>query len=152
MLDVACGRGRNTLFLARRGFRVHALDRDAGAVAELHAIADRERLAITSEVADLETEPPPSLGLQTFDGIVVFRYLHRPLFPSLVEALAPGGCLIYETFTVAQALRGRPTNPSFLLKPGELAALVAPLVIAEYREGDVNGQAVASVIATRPRR
>ena len=53
MLDVACGRGRNTLFLARRGFRVHALDRDAGAVAELHSIADRERLAITSEVADL---------------------------------------------------------------------------------------------------
>jgi SAM-dependent methyltransferase len=152
VLDVACGRGRHALFLARRGFRVHALDRDADAVAELRAIASKERLAVTSEVVDLETEPPPSLGRGRFDGIVVVRYLHRPLFPSLIEALAPGGWLIYETFTTAQALRGHPTNPRFLLKPGELPQLVAPLSIVAAREADVDGMAVASAIATRPRR
>jgi hypothetical protein len=83
--------------------------------------------------------------------VLVFRYLHRPLFPSLVDAVAPGGFLIYETFTVAQAQRGRPTNPRFLLKPGELVRLVEPLAILDAREADVNGQAVASVIAMRPR-
>ena len=66
--------------------------------------------------------------------------------------MAPGGCLIYETFTVEQALRGQPTNPRFLLKPGELVELAAPLAIVDAREGDIDGQSIASVVATRPRR
>jgi SAM-dependent methyltransferase len=151
ILDVACGRGRHALHLARQGFRVDAVDRDADAIAELREVAASEQLTLSCRVLDLESEPPPSLGHHLFDGIVVFRYLHRPLFPALIAALAPGGFLIYETFTTAQALRGRPTNPRFLLEPGELVTLVAPLVILESRESDVNGQAVASVLATRPR-
>jgi SAM-dependent methyltransferase len=151
VLDVAAGRGRNALHLARLGFRVHAVDRDADAVADLRNAAAAERLPLTCEVVDLETDPPPSLGSSRFDAVLVFRYLHRPLFPSLIEAVATGGFLIYETFTVAQAQRGRPTNPCFLLKPGELVQLVAPLAVLEAREADVDGQAVASVVATRSR-
>jgi SAM-dependent methyltransferase len=151
VLDVACGRGRHALYLARRGYRVHAVDREPDAIAGLRATAAQERLPLTCEVVDLETDPPPRLGTDWFDAVVVFRYLHRPLFPSLIEALAPGGCLIYETFTIAQALRGRPTNPRFLLKPGELVELAGPLAIVDAREGDIDGQAIASIVATRSR-
>ena len=72
--------------------------------------------------------------------IVVTHYLHRPLFPSLLAALRPGGALVYETFTRAQAARGRPTNPGFLLAPGELRRLVAPLDVRAAREGDFEGR------------
>ena len=77
------------------------------------------------------------------------HYLHRPLFPALVEALAPGGLLVYETFTRAQAARGKPTNPDFLLESGELLDLVRPLEVLASREGDYDGRMVASVIAAR---
>jgi SAM-dependent methyltransferase len=152
VLDVACGRGRHALYLARLGYRVHAVDRDADIIADLRAAAAHEQLPLTCEVVDLETDPPPSLGTSRFDAVLVFRYLHRPLFPSLIEAVAPGGFLIYETFTVAQALRGRPTNPRFLLKPAELVELAAPLAIVDAREGDIDGQSIASIVAARPRR
>jgi len=81
--------------------------------------------------------------------VVGTRYLHRPLFPQLVAALRPGGVLIYETFTTAQAARGKPTNPDFLLRPGELVTLVRPLTILTQREGDFDGRMVASVVARR---
>jgi SAM-dependent methyltransferase len=149
VLDVACGRGRHTLLLAQAGFRVHAIDRDPEAIAFVREAARQRLLPVTVAVMDLETEPPPTLGHAAFDAIVVFRYLHRPLFPALIDALAPGGRLVYETFTVAQARRGRPTNPRFLLKPGELVALVAPLVIFDAREGEVDGDAVAAIVAER---
>lgn len=152
VLDVACGRGRHALFLARRGFRVHAIDRAADAIAFVRDCAGREGLALTADVLDLETDPPPSLGHGLYDAVVVFRYLHRPLFPMLIEALAAGATLVYETFTTAQAVRGRPTNPRFLLEPGELVRLVSPpLVILDAREGEVGGQALASIVAKRPR-
>lgn len=147
MLDVACGRGRQTLFLARAGFRVHAVDRDPDAVAAVRAAAREEGLAVSCEVLDLETTPPPDLGHGRYEAVVVFNYLHRPLFPALRRALAPGGRLVYETFTTAQAARGRPTNPAFLLRPGELRDLVAPLSVLRSREGEVEGRFVASVVA-----
>jgi len=81
--------------------------------------------------------------------VVVVHYLHRALFPALKNALRPGGLLVYETFTRAQAQRGRPTNPDFLLEPGELKTLVAPLDILVEREGDFEGKTLASVIAAR---
>ena len=85
-----------------------------------------------------------------YDVVVVVHYLHRALFPALIAALAPGGVLVYETFTVAQAARGRPTNPAFLLEPGELPRLVAPLEIRAAREGDFEGRMVSGVVAVRP--
>jgi hypothetical protein len=99
-------------------------------------------------VMDLEA-PGVDFGAAPFDVIVVTRYLHRPLIPHLVGALALGGILIYETFLVGQAERGHPTNPDFLLKPGELTALVRPLEVLRAREGDVDSALVASVVARR---
>jgi len=77
------------------------------------------------------------------------HYLHRPLFPTIRGALRRGGLLVYETFTRAQAARGRPTNPAFLLEPGELLTRVQPLEVVVSREGDYDGRMVASVIARR---
>ena len=149
VLDVACGRGRHALYLARAGFRVTAVDRDAKALAAVRDSARTLGLDLTTRMLDLETSPPPDLGDAVYDAIVVFNYLHRPLFPALTRAVRAGGRLVYETFTVAQAARGRPTNPDFLLQPGELQTLVAPLTVLREREGEVDGRFVASVIAER---
>ena len=79
------------------------------------------------------------------------HYLHRPLFPPLLAALRPGGVLVYETFTIAQAARGKPTNPDFLLRPGELRDLVGSLELLAWREGEFDGRDVASVVAQKSR-
>ena len=141
VLDVACGSGRNAAFLASRGWRVHAVDRDAHALAALPA-------AVTTQALDLETAGV-SLGSQCYAAVLVFNYLHRPLMPALVEAVAPGGVLIYETFTTAQARHGRPRNPAFLLRDGELPSLVAPLRVVRAREGEFEEKFIASVVAMR---
>ena len=148
VLDVACGKGRHALLLAAAGFAVTAVDRDADALDRLRAQALRLELDVRVEVVDLEA-PDVEFGADRFDLIVVTRYLHRPLVPHLVSALAPGGILIYETFLVSQAERGHPSNPAFLLEPGELVALVRPLEILRAREGEVDGAMVASVVARR---
>jgi SAM-dependent methyltransferase len=145
-LDLACGSGRHAVWLAEQGFRVLAVDRDAAAITALGDESSRRGLSISSEVVDLENGQP-FLQPGTFDLIVVVHYLHRPLFPSIVNALRRGGVLVYETFTRAQAARGKPTNPAFLLEPGELQRLVQPLEILASREGDFEGRMVASVVA-----
>jgi SAM-dependent methyltransferase len=125
-LDVASGRGRHAIWLAEHGLTTLALDRDADAIRELNDAARERRLPLRAEVRDLESGEHPFRGA-AYDVIVVVHYLHRPLFPALIEAVAPGGLLVYETFTRAQAARGKPTNPDFLLEPGELVDLVRPL-------------------------
>ncbi len=145
-LDVASGRGRHALLLAAAGFEVTAIDRDPQAIAGLRRLADRLGLDIRAEARDLEEEEA-ELERGAYDLVVVTRYLHRPLFPRLVASLAPGGTLVYETFLEAQAARGRPTNPAFLLKPGELAALVRPLAVLRQREGEFDGAMLAGVVA-----
>lgn len=148
-LDVACGRGRNAIWLAERGFRTRALDRDAEATGALMAEAARRSLPLIAESIDLE-QPGVSLGQAAYDLIVVVHYLHRPLIPALIRALRPNGVLVYETFTRAQAAYGRPTNPAFLLDEGELRALIRPLDLIVEREGHFEGKWLASVIATVP--
>lgn len=147
-LDVACGRGRNALWLAAEGFIVRAVDRDVAAIEALNAEAARARLPVTASVLDLESGDP-GLGSSSFDLVVVTNYLHRPLFPYLLAAVRPGGTLVYETFTRDQARRGKPTNPAFLLDSGELRRLVTPLVILTAREGEAEGRDVASIIARK---
>jgi SAM-dependent methyltransferase len=139
VLDVACGSGRNAVFLAERGWRVHAVDRTPGAL---------DHPNITVERRDLEA-PGVSFGTARYNAVIVFNYLHRPLMPAIVNAIAPGGVLIYETFTIGQAARGRPRNPAFLLNDGELASLVAPLRVLRSREGEHAGRLVASIVAMR---
>jgi len=146
-LDVACGRGRNAIWLAEQGLRTLAIDRDPEAVASVNQAA-RPKFMLHAEVLDLESGSPFPF-VDAFDVIVVVHYLHRPLFPSLLAALRPGGLLVYETYTRAQAARGKPTNPAFLLEPGELLRLVQPLRAISHREGEYEGGSVASVVARR---
>lgn len=118
MLDLACGNGRHARYFAARGCPVEAVDRDPAALAGLAGIP-----GVTTRCADLEGGPWPYEG-QRFSGIVVTNYLHRPLFPHLLAGLAPDGVLIYETFATGNERYGRPSNPAFLLKPGELLEAV----------------------------
>ena len=115
VLDVAAGGGRHSRFFADRGHGVTALDRDASALA---AHSDIEIVQ-----ADLEDGSPWPLRGRTFGAVIVANYLHRPLFPALLDALAPGGVLLYETFMAGNERFGRPSNPAFLLKDGELLEL-----------------------------
>ena len=147
-LDVASGSGRNAFWLAARGLETLAVDRSPSSVAEIRATASQLQLPVHAEVVDLEIEGA-TLPVSAFDVVVVVHYLHRALFPVLKATLRPGGILVYETFTQAQAQRGRPTNPAFLLEPGELRTLVAPLEILFEREGDFEGKMLASVIAAQ---
>ena len=114
VLDVASGSGRHARYLAGRGHPVEAVDRDANALHALDGVA-----GVTTRVYDLESGAWPYTGSQ-FDAVIVTNYLHRPLLPSLMAAVAPGGVLIYETFAVGNERYGRPSNPDFLLRPGEL--------------------------------
>lgn len=147
VLDVASGKGRNAVFLAQRGWRVHAIDRDITDLVRLVGTLG-ERGAMTVEQVDLEVGTPV-LGAERYDAVVVFNYLHRPLMPALVGAVRAGGVLIYETFTIGQAARGHPRNPDFLLRDGELPTLVAPLRIIRAREGDFGGRLISSIVAVR---
>ena len=149
VLDVACGRGRHSLLMARAGFDVHAVDRSAAAIAQLREVADQLGLTIFTQQIDLETSPPPDLGSRRYDVVLGFNYLHRPLMPAIREAVRPGGRIFYETFTTRQAERGHPRNPAFLLDDGELERLMAPLTILRSREGDIDGRFIASVVAER---
>ena len=116
VLDVAAGGGRHSRFLAGRGHKVTAVDRDISAIA-----ADPD---IESIQADLEDGSPWPLAGRRFGAIVVTNYLHRPLFPRLIDSLEAGGVLLYETFMEGNERFGRPTEPDFLLKEGELLDVV----------------------------
>ena len=138
VLDLAAGSGRNARWLAEQGWQVEAVDRDQAALAGLHGLS-----RISTHVADIENGLWQYHG-EKFDGIVVCRYLHRPLFPLLVESLAPEGVLIYETFMQGHEAYGRPTNPDFLLRPNELLHSFMPeLMPVAFEQGyDAVSQAV----------
>jgi 2-polyprenyl-3-methyl-5-hydroxy-6-metoxy-1,4-benzoquinol methylase len=139
VLDVAAGYGRNTLYLAEQGFAVHATDRDQEALHALQRIAEERHLSqVTTEVSDLEISPSPEqvFPAETYDVVIVFFYLFRPLFPTLVRALKPGGVLMYETFLSENHLRyHHPRRKIFCLEPGELQMLASPLSLLHYDEG-----------------
>jgi SAM-dependent methyltransferase len=117
-LDVAMGRGRHALTLARAGFRTFGVDVKLDAVREAIADARGEGVRVHGWCADLTQHPLPR---DRFDLVLVSRYLQRDLFPDLRAALAPGGVVIYETFTTHQRELGRPpTSADHLLEPGEL--------------------------------
>ena len=118
VLDLACGTGRHALFLAGRGHLVTAVDIDLSL-----SEPSRHVGGVRWQQADLEKGDWPFPG-EAFQAVVVTHYLHRPLFGPLMDALIPGGVLIYETFSMGQAKYGRPRNPAHLLLPGELLELV----------------------------
>jgi len=116
VLDVACGAGRHARWLARLGFEVDAVDRDVS------GLADRPP-GVELREADIEGDAWPYPETR-FDAIVVTNYLHRPLLPTLADSLEPGGLLLYETFAAGNERFGKPSNPDFLLRPGELIEAV----------------------------
>jgi SAM-dependent methyltransferase len=150
-LDVACGTGRHALAIARIGRRVDALDRDPERLRALADLASHERLPVRVACVDLESAPLP---LGHYALIVNTLYLDRPRVPALRSALAPNGLLLFETFTIEQAVSGHPRNPAFLLQPNELLHLVGDLHVLAYQEGPVErgGTIVhlAAVAARRP--
>lgn len=125
VLDVASGGGRHARYLAGLGHAVTAIDREPPAIPGVRCVQ-----------ADLEDGSPWPLAGERFDGIVVCNYLFRPILPALAEALAPGGILIYETFMQGNERFGRPANPAFLLRPGELWAVFGGLLhVVAFEQG-----------------
>lgn len=147
VLDLACGGGRNGLYLDRKGLAVVFADRNDEQLTQLKANAGSQARFWP---VDLEQPGLQPLANQRFGAILVFRYLHRPLFDAIKQAVAPGGMIIYETFTHQQAEIGRPKNPDFLLKPGELEQTFADWQILDTFEGIQNANAVASIVAVKP--
>jgi SAM-dependent methyltransferase len=134
VLDVACGGGRHSRLALGLGLRVVAVDRDLSGVADL---GDAPGFAAVA--ADLEDGSPWPLPGRRFAGVIVANYLHRPLLPQLVASVAPEGLLIYETFARGNERFGRPSNPDFLLAPGELPEAVrGRLRVVAYEHGIVD--------------
>ena len=130
VLDLAAGNGRHVGLLRDYGFAVSAVDRD---ITALLAFAGPR---CTVRRADLEIDHDRQLGTD-YDGIIVTNYLHRPLLPAIAGALAPGGVLIYETFARGNERFGRPRNPDFLLRPGELLESFTTLTVVAFEQGEV---------------
>jgi SAM-dependent methyltransferase len=127
LLDVACGGGRHARLFADAGLEVVAVDREQQFFSK----------NIRFVRADLENGNPWPFAGQRFAAIVVTNYLHRPLFPHLLGSLDEGGVLIYETFMAGNEKFGRPSNPEFLLRPGELLESFGTLALAGFEQGRV---------------
>ena len=132
-LDVACGAGRHLRWMHQHGHPTVGVDRSADAVAACAAWGE-------NHCADIEDGPWPFAGRQ-FGAVIVTNYLWRPLLPLLVDSVAPGGVLIYETFASGNETVGRPARADFLLQPGELLAASATLRTVAYEDGFVDAPA-----------
>lgn len=140
------GRGRHAMALAKSGFRVFGVDLEIAAVRDALASAAAHQLVVRGWCADLTNYPLPH---QRFELLVVSRYLQRDLFPSLRDAVTPGGAIVYETFTEAQRAHGRrPTSADHLLKPGELQGHFTDFEVL-FSEEALEPDAVARIIARK---
>ena len=143
VLDVACGLGRHMRWFAQRNHPVVGVDRAPDAI---------ESVAQWGEAiaADIEAGPWPLAG-RRFAGVVVANYLWRPLLPTLVDSVAPGGVLLYETFAAGNEAVGKPSRPEFLLRPGELLQACAGLRVVAYQDGflDAPARFVQRIAAVR---
>ena len=143
VLDLACGSGRHVRWLAARGCAVTGVDRDAAAVEPLRTVA---RVV----VADVENRPWPLPG-ERFDVVLVTNYLWRPLMPTVLDSVSEGGVLLYETFAVGNEAFGKPSNPDFLLREGELLEWCRGLRVVAFEDGLLTGPArrVQRIVAQR---
>jgi SAM-dependent methyltransferase len=138
VLDVASGSGRHSKLLVEHGLEVTAVDRDARSIPGARFVR-----------ADLEDGSPWPFAGQRFGGIVVTNYLHRPLLPVLAQSLAEQGVLIYETFMVGNEKFGKPSNPNFLLRPGELLQAFAQLAVVAFEQGQTEKAVVQRICVIR---
>jgi SAM-dependent methyltransferase len=144
VLDLACGRGRHMRWFAQRGHPVTGIDRDADALATLQGVGETIQ-------ADIENGPWP-LPQRQFAAVIVTNYLWRPLFPAILQAVAPGGILLHETFAQGNETVGKPSRPDFLLAPGELLQAYGELRVIGYEDGflDQPPRFVQRIAAIRP--
>lgn len=152
VLDLACGRGRNGLFLAQHNVPVIMADNNDLALQAVAESLRQDQLQGECWKVDLEVEGENPLQGKCFDAVVAFNYLHRPLFTSLRNAIKPGGLIFYETFTLAQRKFGRPNSAAFLLRENELLEYFQGWEVIHYFEGQKSNpdRAIANLIARRP--
>lgn len=148
-LDLAAGHGRDAVFLALHGFEVEAWDHAPEALEAARGLAGRNGVRIETVVCDLEREAHRLPGGR-YRLVTCFRFLHRPLFPWIERALAPGGRLLYETYRSGQERFGKPLRPQHLLRAGELAAAFPLLEVEHYAEREpAGGPVTARLLAVR---
>ena len=152
VLDLACGTGRNGLMLAENGIPVVFADISASALETIEQRLTEYNLPGRTWQIDLEKPGANPFSIDCYSAIIGFRYLHRPLFPALRNAIRPGGLIVYETFTLKNQEFGRPNNPDFLLKPNELKTLFQDWEVIDYFEGILKNpdRAVAQIVARKP--
>ena len=140
VLDLACGSGRHARLFAAAGHSVEAVDKDPEVLAALADVA-----GITTRQSDLEDGPWPYYG-RVFDVVVVTNYLYRPLLPQLLNVVQPQGVLIYETFMVGNERFGKPSNPTYLLRTGELLDVVrGRMAVVAFEQGETRSPKQAMV-------
>jgi tellurite methyltransferase len=152
ILDLASGECHNGIFLAQRGLPVICCDRSRQALERAKALAAARGTVVETWQQDLELEGANPLPEDSYGGILVFRYLHRPIISCIRKALRKRGILLYETFTLDQSKFGEPHNPNFLLKPGELHRWFEDWEITHYFEGLLERprRAIAQIVCRRP--
>ena len=152
VLDLASGDGRNGLFLAARGLPVILADQSEDALRKAKEAAAGVQGKVSIWKVDLETPGENPLQEEAYSAILVFRYLHRPLMPCIRKALRTRGFLLYSTYTLDQAQFGKPRNPDFLLKPGELMDWFRDWQILHRFEGTKENprRAVAEIACRKP--
>lgn len=154
-LDVAMGNGRNAVYLATRGFDVDGVDVNERVVEDARRRARRMGAPIRAVVGNVE-DGSYIIPIETFDVIVVFNFLHRPLFRDIKDGIKPGGVVVYQTYTTEQPQFGPPTNPAHLVRPGELAEVFSDWQILRHEEGieaatRAHGpKALAGIVAKKP--
>ena len=152
VLDLACGDGHNGIFLASKGIPVILCDVSEDSLKQAEARAQKAGVNVQLWQVDLEKDESNPLEEGFYGGILVFRYLHRPLIPPIKKALKRRGVLVYETYTVDQPQIGRPHNPHFLLKHGELSSWFEGWSIVHDFEGVMDNpkRAVAQMVCRKP--
>ena len=135
VVDLACGAGRDSVYLAQRGWQVTSIDNKTETLERCEQLAHSNQVEVNTLKIDLEATKQPLNSLST-DLVLVMRYLHRPLFQAIDQLIKPNGAIIYSTFMVGSEKYGSPRNPNYLLKPGELADIFASyeILIDEQRE------------------
>jgi 2-polyprenyl-3-methyl-5-hydroxy-6-metoxy-1,4-benzoquinol methylase len=150
-LDVACGRGRNSLYLARTNYHVTAIDYSSIALLQLKEVATAEHLEIKTLQIDLEQQIALPQG--HFDLIINFYYLHRPLIPQLMQCVKPGGLIMIRTFSEVIIDKPCTLDPQMHLQAGELLKLFSDWQILVYEEGietSKKGGSLVGMVARKP--
>ncbi len=150
-IDLACGAGRDSVYLAKRGWQVTSIDINEDSLKRCKRLSQSNRVNLSTMQLDLEKSPHPLRDLWA-DLLLVMRYLHRPLFPAIDQIIRPGGVIVYSTFLVGCERYGSPRNPNYLLKTGELAQTFSTYetIIDEERKL-ADGRPVALYVGLKPR-